>query len=111
MLVKTNIEAINAFSWFIATLIYCLNSVKDEYKEKNFSILYRGMHLSLKDVLSYERYQGEIICFPSFTSTSYMEREATDPEFFGARSLPVDYRIKNKTFSFSLKFFIKFHFH
>ena len=71
-LYDTDPLAIEKTSWFIATVISSLN----KYAEKNgkglkeSKKLYRGIKSNLSDVLSYERAKGEIICFPSFTSTS-----------------------------------------
>ena len=65
--------AIRKTSWFIAAVIYSLN----EYaKNKNKGIktdglkLYRGIKTYLSSLLYYERTKGQLICFPSFTSSS-----------------------------------------
>jgi hypothetical protein len=65
--------AIRKTSWFIAAVIYSLN----EYaKNRNKGIktdglkLYRGIKTYLSSLLYYERAKGQLICFPSFTSSS-----------------------------------------
>lgn len=65
--------AIQKTSWFIAAVIYCLNSYaskKGKGIKKDGLKLYRGLLLNYSDLLSYERLKGELICYPSFTSTS-----------------------------------------
>ena len=65
--------AIQKTSWFIAAVIYCLNSYASKNNKgikKDGLKLYRGLFLNFSDLLSYERLKGELICYPSFTSTS-----------------------------------------
>ena len=52
--------------------MYSLNKYaekKDKGLKKTLK-LYRGIRANLYDLLNYQRAKGEIICFPSFTSTS-----------------------------------------
>ena len=78
-LYNTDPLAIQKTSWFIAGVMYSLNyyaeNKKKGLKEDNLK-LYRGIQSNLYDLLSYERAKGEIICFPSFTSTSLKLEEA-----------------------------------
>ena len=63
--------AIQKTSWFIAVVIYCLNLYAEKKGIKDDGLkLYRGLLMNLSDLLSYERLKGELICYPSFTSTS-----------------------------------------
>ena len=64
--------AIQKTSWFIAAVIYCLNiySEKENKGIKESLKLYRGIRINYSDLLSYKRLKGELICFPSFTSSS-----------------------------------------
>ena len=63
--------AIQKTSWFIAVVIYCLNlyAKKNGIKDDGLK-LYRGLLMNFSDLLSYERLKGELICYPSFISTS-----------------------------------------
>ena len=64
--------SIQKTSWFIASVMYNLNeySQKKGKGVKESKEFYRGIKMNLCDILSYERSKGEIICFPSFTSTT-----------------------------------------
>ena len=57
-------------SWFIAGIMYSL----DNYSiKKGITIpvkLYRGIKMSYIDLSSYKRCEGQLVTFPSFTSTS-----------------------------------------
>ena len=72
-LYKADPLAIQKTSWFIAGVMYSLNYYSERknkgVKEDNLK-LYRGINSNLYDLLSYERSKGELICFPSFTSSS-----------------------------------------
>ena len=50
---------------------YYHNNPKIEIKED--MIFYRKLNLPIKDLYSYELFEGKIICFPAFTSTSIDE--------------------------------------
>ena len=64
--------AIEKTSWFIAAVISSLNKYAQKKGKglKENKKLYRGIKSNLSDLLDYERAKGEIICFPSFTSSS-----------------------------------------
>jgi predicted DNA-binding antitoxin AbrB/MazE fold protein len=62
--------AIQKTSWFIATVMYSLNNYGEKKGVKNSEKLYRGIKMNLTDLLNYERAENEIICYPSFTSTT-----------------------------------------
>ena len=65
--------AIQKTSWFIAASIFSLNqySIKKEKGIRTDGLkIYRGLKANLSDLLYYESALGELICFPSFTSTS-----------------------------------------
>ena len=72
--------AIEKTSWFIAQVIYSLNKyAKDENKGvKKTKTLYRGIRANLSDLLNYESAKGELICFPSFTSTTPLLEKAKE---------------------------------
>ncbi len=63
--------AIQKTSWFIASVMYCLNRYSENKGgvKKNMT-LYRGIKMNLIDLLYYEREKDKIICYPSFTSTT-----------------------------------------
>jgi hypothetical protein len=58
--------------YFIGGLMYKLNEygIYKEKGKKNKCKLYRGLYLNYLDALSYQIYDGQIICFQSFLSTS-----------------------------------------
>ena len=72
--------AIEKTSLFIAQVIYNLNKyAKDEnkgIKGKETTTFYRGIRANLSDLLNYESAKGELICFPSFTSTTPLLEQA-----------------------------------
>ena len=72
LLLRMNERGIEAFGYFIAGLMYSLNKYQKESGngETSNRKLYRGMRLDISELLNYERYEGSILCFPSFTSTS-----------------------------------------
>ena len=76
--------------------------------EKSNRNLYRGMRLDMTELLSYERYEGEILCFPSFMSTSKNYSAAAEPEGFGGRDVEVETRESEGLFSVVLT--IKYNF-
>ena len=71
--------AIQKTSWFIAAVIYCLNEYS---KTNNKGIvedglkLYRGVKTNFSDLLNYKRLKGELICYPSFISSSKLPQKA-----------------------------------
>ena len=71
--------AIQKTSWFIAAVIYCLNSYSEKknkgVKEKSLK-LYRGTKINFSDLLSYKKLKGELICYSSFTSTTRLLSKA-----------------------------------
>ena len=110
LLLRLNKKGINAFGYFISGLIYSLNKFNKETGngEKSNRDLYRGMRLDMTELLSYERYEGEILCFPSFMSTSKYYSAAAEPEGFGGRDVEVDTRESEGLFSVVLT--IKYNF-
>lgn len=77
-----NLRGTEAFSYFIAGLMYSLDKYRVKYGKgiEYYTTLYKGMKMSVIDQLNYERYNGKIICFPSFFSTS-VEKEITELSF------------------------------
>ena len=78
--------AIQKTSWFIAAVIYCLNvysNAKNKGLKENGSKLYRGLGIDFSVLLSYQRLKGELICYPSFTSSSKLKERA---EFFSKKN-------------------------
>ena len=74
--------AIQKTSWFIAAVIYSLNKYSEkEGGLKNSMKLYRGIKMNLTDLLCYERSENQIICFPSFTSTTPLIDKAKEFSF------------------------------
>jgi hypothetical protein len=73
--------AIQKTSWFITAVIYCLNEYS---KTKNKGIvedglkLYRGIKTNFSDLLNYKRLKGELICYPSFISSSKLRKKANN---------------------------------
>ena len=71
--------AIQKTSWFIAAVIYCLNEYS---KTKNKGVvedglkLYRGVKTNFSELLNYKRLKGELICYPSFISSSRLPEKA-----------------------------------
>ena len=64
--------------YFIGGLMYKLNEYgeKKEKGNKNKCTLYRGLYLNYLDALSYQIYNGKIICFQTFLSTSLKQGTA-----------------------------------
>ena len=110
LLLRLNKKGINAFGYFISGLIYSLNKFNKMTGngEKSNRNLYRGMRLDMTELLSYERYEGEILCFPSFMSTSKKYSAAAEPEGFGGRDVEVETRESEGLFSVVLT--IKYNF-
>ena len=110
LLLRLNKKGINAFGYFISGLIYSLNKFNKitGNGEKSNRNLYRGMRLDMTELLSYERYEGEILCFPSFMSTSKNYSAAAEPEGFGGRDVEVETRESEGLFSVVLT--IKYNF-
>ena len=56
----------------VGTLAYSLNEYisKNPFKILKSTTLYRNLSLRSIDISSYKAYEGDLICFPSFTSTS-----------------------------------------
>lgn len=109
LLLRLNEKGIDAFGYFIAGLIYSLNKFnKEGYGETNNRFLYRGMRLDMTEILNYERYEGNILCFPSFTSTSKFLDIAAMPERYGGREVEIRTRAKKGLFSVVLT--IKYNF-
>ena len=100
LLLRLNERGIDAFGYFIAGLIYSLNKFNNEgYGETNSRLLYRGMRLDMTELLNYERYEGNILCFPSFTSASKFLDIAAMPERYGGREVEIRTRAKEGLFS------------
>ena len=109
LLLRLNERGIDAFGYFIAGLIYSLNKFNNEgYGEKNERLFYRGMRLDMTEILNYERYEGNILCFPSFTSASNNSKIAAMPERYGGREVEIPTRTKEGLFSVVLT--IKYNF-
>lgn len=101
LLLRLNERGIEAFGYFMAGLIYSLNKYhkitgKGESSNRK---LYRGMRLDISELLNYERYEGSILCFPSFTSTSTSIKAASNPDRFGGRSTEIPTRKQQGLFS------------
>ena len=96
LLLRLNKKGIEAFGYFMAGLIYSLNKFNGGENTDN-RVLYRGMRLDMTELLNYERYEGSILCFPSFTSTSKISDKASIE--FGGRNVEVPTREKEGLFS------------
>ena len=101
LLLRLNERGIEAFGYFMAGLIYSLNKYhkitgKGESSNRK---LYRGMRLDISELLNYERYEGSILCFPSFTSTSTSIKAASNPDRFGGRKTEIPTRKQQGLFS------------
>ena len=110
LLLRLNERGIEAFGYFIAGLMYSLNKYhqctgKGESSNRE---LFRGMRLDISELLNYERYEGSILCFPSFTSTSTSIKAASNPDRFGGRSTDIPTRKQQGLFSVVLKIYHKF---
>ena len=69
-------------AYFSAQLSYNLNKYgekkknkKEDYYYKENKVIYRGITTALYNILPYKRAEKKIIIFPSFTSTSFDEKE------------------------------------
>lgn len=81
LLLRLNWKGIEAFSWFMAGLVFSLNLYFINSSQKYLSgtpILYKGTKLDSVEVLNYERMEGRIITFPQFTSTSISQEVAAN---------------------------------
>ena len=93
LLLRLNKRGIDAFGYFICGLNYSLNKFnKQGNGEKINRKLYRGMRLDMTELLNYERYKGQILCFPSFTSTSSSVQQAASPDRYGGRDTEIPTR-------------------
>ena len=101
LLLRMNERGIEAFGYFIAGLMYSLNKYQKESGngETSNRKLYRGMRLDISELLNYERYEGSILCFPSFTSTSTSIKAASNPDRFGGRTTEIPTRKQQGLFS------------
>lgn len=62
--------AYKKISWFIAALMYQLNRYGNVHGLTESKTLYRGIKMNYTDLLLYKRFEGRIVCFPSFTSST-----------------------------------------
>ena len=62
--------AYKKISWFIAALMYQLNRYGNIHGLTEPKTLYRGIKMNYTDLLLYKRFEGRIVCFPSFTSST-----------------------------------------
>lgn len=110
LLLRLNTRGIEAFSYFIAGLIYSLNKFykKTGNGETSNIKLYRGMRLDISELLNYQRYENSTLCFPSFTSTSNNLEIASQDERYGGRSTEIPTRIQEGLFSVVLTIDHKF---
>jgi len=110
LLLRMNERGIEAFGYFMAGLMYSLNKYgKESGKgERTNRKLYRGMRLDISELLNYERYEGSILCFPSFTSTSTSIKAASNPDRFGGREVEIPTRKQQGLFSVVLMIDHKF---
>jgi hypothetical protein len=100
LLLRLNEKGIDAFGYFIAGLIYSLNKFnKEGFGETKNRLFYRGMRLDMTEILNYERYEGNILCFPSFTSASTILNIAAKTERYGGREVEIPTREKEGLFS------------
>jgi hypothetical protein len=68
-----DVLAIHKTSWFIAAVIFSLNEYsinKNKGIKEDGLKLYRGITSNLSTLLNYELAKDELICYPSFTSTT-----------------------------------------
>lgn len=80
--------AYKKISWFIAALMYQLNRYGNIHGLTEPKILYRGIKMNYTDLLLYKRFEGRIVCFPSFTSSTekkevaenFNEKDGDTPE-------------------------------
>ena len=97
--------AIQKTYWFIAAVIYSLNEYskkKDKGIKEDGLKLYRGIKANLSTLLSYELAKDELICYPSFTSTTrsldqakkYSNNEKKENEY--ATIITINYKFKEK---------------
>ena len=110
LLLRMNERGIEAFGYFMAGLMYSLNKFHDMTGngESRNRELFRGMRLDISELLNYERYEGSILCFPSFTSTSTSIKSASDPDRFGGRKTDIPTRKQQGLFSVVLKIIHRF---
>ena len=110
LLLRLNERGIEAFGYFISGLMYSLNKYhsKTGKGEQTNRKLYRGMRLDISELLNYERYEGSILCFPSFTSTSTSIKAASNPDRFGGRETEIPTRKQQGLFSVVLMIDHKF---
>ena len=103
LLLRLNEKGIDAFGYFIAGLIYSLNKFNKltSNGEKSNRNLYRGMRLDMIEILNYKRYEGSILCFPSFTSSSKVLPAAANR--YGGRNTSVPTREGEGLFSVVLE--------
>lgn len=110
LLLRLNARGIEAFGYFMSGLMYSLNKyhkMKGKGEQSNRK-LYRGMRLDISELLNYERYEGSILCFPSFTSTSTSIKAASNPDRFGGRETEIPTRKQQGLFSVVLMIDHKF---
>ena len=80
--------AYKKISWFIAALMYQLNRYGNVHGLTESKTLYRGIKMNYTDLLLYKRFEGRIVCFPSFTSSTekkevaenFNEKDGDTPE-------------------------------
>lgn len=70
--------AIQKISWFIAAVMYSVNKYGEKEGVKESTTLYRGIKMNLSDILSYERSEKQLICYPSFTSSTPLKKVAEE---------------------------------
>ena len=93
-------------SYFLSGIMYSLDLFGDQQKNKTSKKkIYRGMRLSLMDLLPYKNNVGKIIVFPSFTSTT-MNLETS--ERFSRRVDYSDELDRKSKKIFSVIFYISF---
>lgn len=75
-------EVDGKFIEFAGLLNYALYKYQWDHPEINITkdmVFYRKLVISIKDLYSYDQFEGDIICYPSFVSTS------TNPNVFKFR--------------------------
>ena len=89
--------AYKKISWFIAALMYQLNRYGNVHGLTESKTLYRGIKMNYTDLLLYKRFEGRIVCFPSFTSST--EKKEVAENFNEKDGDTLEDRKKKKVFS------------
>ena len=90
--------AYNKISWFIAKLMNALDkySINKGHGLRERKTLYRGIKMSISDLLFFQMLEGQLVTFPSLTSTSIHKKVA---EEFSWRNKSIKQREEKGIFS------------